>query len=150
PGGPEPPERKLSDRTLGPLAGPHLVGFQGYACVSCHVWNGQSLSEPDPGAVGTDLTRVVGRIRRDWFDRYLEGPARFHPGTPMPAIFSKGQPAPLQAVLDGDPAKQKDALWSYFALGKDAPSPKPPPSMPIASPATGEPPLVAQIPVRLP
>jgi len=107
------------------------------------------LSEADPGAAGTELTRVPGRIRRDWFDRYLEGPARFHPGTPMPSIFGKGQPASLSSVLDGDPCKQKDALWSYFALGKDAPSPKPPPPMPVASPALGEPPLIAQIPIRL-
>lgn len=150
PAGPEPPERKPADPTLGSRTGPFLVGFQGYACVSCHVWNGQTLSEPDPGAVGTDLTRVVGRIRQDWFDRYLEGPARAHPGAPMPSIFSKGKPASLSSVLDGDPAKQKDALWSYFARGKDAPSPKPPPPMPVASPGRNEPPLVAQIPIRLP
>jgi hypothetical protein len=150
PAGPEPPQRKPADPTLGSLSGPLLVGFQGYACVSCHVWNGQMLSESDPGAVGTDLTRVAGRIRRDWFDRYLEGPARSHPGTPMPAIFTRGQPAGLASVLEGDPQRQKDALWSYFAQGKEAPSPKPPPPMPVASPARGEPPLIAQIPIRLP
>jgi hypothetical protein len=150
PAAPEPPERKAADPTLGPLAGPRLVGFQGYACVSCHVWKGQTLSEPDPGAVGTELTRVVGRLRRDWFDRYLEGPARSHPGTPMPAIFTRGQPATLTSVLDGDPIKQKDALWGYFALGKQAPSPKPPPPLAVAPPLAGEPPLVAQVPIRLP
>src|SRR5581483_11394755 len=42
------------------------------------------------------------------------------------------------------------ALWTYFALGKKAPSPKPPPPMPIDTPGLKEPPLVAQIPVRLP
>jgi glucose/arabinose dehydrogenase len=144
---PDPPP---ADRTLGPLAGPGLVGFQGYACVSCHLWSGKALSEPDPAAVGTELTRVVGRIRRDWFDRYLEGPARFHPSTPMPAIFMKGKPALLTSILGGDPARQKDALWGYFALAKDAPSPKPPPPLPVEAPGPGEPPLVAQIPVRLP
>lgn len=146
----DPPARKPADPTLGPLAGPALVGFQGYACVSCHVWNGQKLSEPDPGAVGTDLTRLTGRVRRDWFDRYLEGPARSHPGTPMPAIFGRGKPASLATVLDGDANRQKEALWSYFALGKEAPVPKPAPLMPVPSPSSGESPLVAQIPVRLP
>src|SRR5207249_4468255 len=126
------------------------AGFQGYACVSCHLWNGRSLSEPDPGAIGTDLTRVTPRIRRDWFDRFLEAPARAHPGTPMPAIFLKGKPVTLPGLLDGDPGRQKDALWSYFALGKDAPNPQPPPSLPITTPALSEPPLVAQIPIRLP
>jgi len=150
PASPEPAERPIADPTLGPLAGSSLAGFQGYSCVSCHVWNGQAFSEPDPGAVGTDLTRLAGRIRRDWFDRYLEGPARFNPATVMPAIFMKGKPASLSSVLDGDAARQKDALWSYFALGKKAPAPKPPPPLPVAGPQPGEPPLVALIPVHLP
>jgi glucose/arabinose dehydrogenase/mono/diheme cytochrome c family protein len=150
PDAPDPAPRPPADPTLGPLAGPSLAGFQGYACVSCHIWNGHALADREPGSIGTDLTRVPQRIRRDWFDRYLDGPDRAHPGTPMPAIFSKGKPASLRSVLDGDPARQKDALWSYFALGKDAPSPKPPPPLAIDTPRVGEPPLVAQIPVRLP
>lgn len=150
PAGPEPPERKPADPTLASLSGPTLAGFQGYACVSCHIWNGKAFSEPDPGAVGTDLTRVAGRIRRDWLDRYLEGPQRFNPSTVMPAIFMHGKPASLASVLDGDASRQKEALWSYFALGKQAPAPKPPPPLPVAGPAPGEPPLVALIPVRLP
>src|SRR5262245_46364467 len=67
----------------------------------------------------------------------------------MPTIFPHGKPATLTSILEGDPAKQKDALWSYFALGKAAPSPKPPPALPIAVGAE-EPIIVAQIPVRLP
>jgi hypothetical protein len=106
------------------------------------------LTSQDPGSTGPDLTRVVGRIRRQWFDRYLETPTRAHPGTPMPAIFPKGQPASLKSVLDGDSAKQKEALWSYFALGKQAPSPKSAPPLPIVPPKDY--PLIAQMPVRLP
>src|SRR5262249_7050013 len=49
---------------------------------------------------------------------------------------------------DGDALKQKDALWHYLALGKDAPSPKPAPPLAVPVPASG--PLVAQIPVRPP
>jgi len=146
----EPPAGAIADPTLGTLHGPRLVGFQGYGCASCHVWNGRLLASPDPGATGPDLTRTAGRLRRDWFDRYLESPLRFHPGTPMPAVFPHGQPAPLAAVLDGDPAKQKDALWAYLARGKDAPAPAPPPPLPIAAPAAGEPLIAAQIPIRLP
>jgi hypothetical protein len=92
---------------------------------------------------------VAGRLRRDWFDRFLEDPARSHPATPMPSIFPHGQPATLRSVLDGDAGKQKEALWSYFALGKDAPSPKPPPPLVVALPDDGRP-LVAQIPIRVP
>ncbi|MBY0523030.1 MAG: hypothetical protein K2R98_06510 [Gemmataceae bacterium] len=144
----EPPPRPPVDPTLGTLSGPSLVGFTGYSCVSCHVWNGQMLSEADPGAVGPDLTKVKGRIRRDWFERFLEDPARSHPGTPMPAIFQRGKPATVRHILDGDAVKQKEALWDYFVLGKEAPSPKPPPPLPVMVPTDG--PVVAQIPIRLP
>ncbi|HYF00793.1 MAG TPA: cytochrome c, partial [Planctomycetota bacterium] len=58
-----------ADPTLAPI-GPSLIGFEGYACVSCHLWKGQRLSEADPGAVGPELTSVTRRIRRPWFDRW--------------------------------------------------------------------------------
>jgi cytochrome c551/c552/glucose/arabinose dehydrogenase len=150
PDGDDPPSPPAADPTLGTLHGPALVGSRGYSCISCHVWGGRQLSRPDPGAVGPDLTRVVGRIRRDWFDRYLEDPSRSHPGTPMPAIFPRGRPATLGSVLDGDPSRQKDALWAYFAAGTAAPAPEPPPPLPIAAPAAGAPPLVAQVPIHMP
>ncbi len=143
-------EPVVADPTLGTLHGSRLAGFQGYSCASCHVWNGRLIGSPDPAAVGPDLTRTAGRIRRDWFDRYLENPMRFHPGTPMPGVFPHGKPAMLTSVLDGDPAKQKDALWAYLAMGKDAPSPAAPPAVPVNPPAKGEEVLVAQIPIRLP
>ncbi|HVR86187.1 MAG TPA: hypothetical protein VMU54_17830, partial [Planctomycetota bacterium] len=135
------------DPTVASL-GPSLIGFEGYSCVSCHVWKGQRMSEADPGAVGPELTSTTHRIRRDWFDRWMDDPARVHPGTPMPQIFKRGQPATLKSVLEGDPSKQKDALWAYFAEGKDAPSPKPLQPLEVNLPASG--PLVAQIPVLLP
>jgi mono/diheme cytochrome c family protein len=145
----DPPIRLADDPTLGTLHGPRLAGFQGYACASCHVWDGKLFGSPDPVATGPDLTRTAGRLRRDWFDKYLESPLRFYPGTPMPAIFPHGKPATLNNILEGDPAKQKDALWAYFAKGKDAPSPKPPPPVPVDSPTTEDAPLVAQIPIRV-
>lgn len=138
-----------ADPTIGTLHGSRLTGFQGYACVSCHIWNGQRLGSPDPSNTGPDLTRTAGRIRRDWFDRYVESPLRYSPGTPMPSIFAHGKPATIPSVLDGNAAKQKEALWAYLALGKSAPSPKPPPPFPIAAPTVGEPPIVAQIPIRV-
>jgi mono/diheme cytochrome c family protein len=142
--------REPADPTIGSLAGSQLVGFQGYACVSCHVWNGQALSDPDPGAVGPDLTRVVGRIRRDWFDRFVENPLRLSPGTPMPSAFPHGRPATIQSVLDGDTARQREAIWSYLALRRSAPPPKPAPPLAVTAPATNEPAIVAQIPLHMP
>jgi cytochrome c551/c552 len=51
----DPAQPAAADPTLGTLSGRALAGFQGYACVSCHVWNGKLLSQPDPGAIGPDL-----------------------------------------------------------------------------------------------
>jgi mono/diheme cytochrome c family protein len=143
----DPPAKTVDAPTLGTLHGSRLAGFQGYACVSCHVWNGRHLASADPVATGPDLTRTIGRVRRDWFDRFVENPLRYYPATPMPGIFPHGQRATL-TVLDGDPAKQKEALWAFLTLGKDAPSPKPPPPVPIDAPNVGEGPIVAQIPIR--
>jgi mono/diheme cytochrome c family protein len=142
---PEPPPP--GDPTLPPL-GPALVGFGGYSCVSCHIWQGKSFAEPDPGAIGPELTTVTRRIRREWFDRWVEDPSRVQPGTPMPQIFKHGLPATLGQILDGNARKQKDAVWAYLSLGKDAPAPKPLPLLPLEVPTDG--PLVAQVPVVLP
>jgi cytochrome c2/glucose/arabinose dehydrogenase len=146
---PDPPHGVPDDPTL-PGAGPSLVGYEGYSCVSCHLWKGQSIAEVEHGSVGPELTSVAGRVRRDWFDRWLEDPARSHPGTPMPQIFRKGQPATIESVLGGDANRQKDALWAYFAKGKEAPDPRSLPPVPVTAPRPGEPPLVAVIPIHLP
>lgn len=47
----------------------------------------EALAEGD-GELPADPTLgpLAGRVRRDWFEHYLDGPARSHPGTPMPAI----------------------------------------------------------------
>ncbi len=144
-----PPDPPPADPTAANV-GPSLVGFEGYACVSCHLWKREQMSESDPGAIGPELTTVTRRIRRDWFERWMEDPARIHPGTVMPQVFKKGQPATLKSVLEGDAERQREALWAYLSKGKDAPSPKPLPPLPIDVPAAGAPPVAAQVPVTLP
>jgi mono/diheme cytochrome c family protein/glucose/arabinose dehydrogenase len=142
------PDQAISEPTLS-MFGAGLVGFEGYSCVSCHIWSGTELTGVDPGAVGPELTSATRRIRRDWFKRWLENPARMHPGTPMPAFFPKGEPAPISAVLNGDALQQKEAIWSYLSLGTNAPNPQPRPLIPVHLPAAGEPPIFAQIPIRI-
>lgn len=129
--------------------GPVLVGFEGYACVNCHLWNGKSFGAVEPGAVGPDLVAVPRRLRRAWFDRFLDNPSRVNPGTPMPAIFRRGEPAPVTGLLGGDAARHKGTLWHYFGLGGDAPTPAPKPPMEMPRPRAGEAAIVAQIPLRL-
>jgi glucose/arabinose dehydrogenase/cytochrome c551/c552 len=141
----DPPPSKAADPTLASL-GPVLVGAQGYSCTTCHVWNGKPPDGIEPGTVGPELTSVTKRIRRDWFDRWLEGPLRIHPGTPMPAVFRHGEPAPNNSILEGKADQQKDAIWAYLSLGKDAPAPTPVPPISVPLPESGGP-LVAQIPI---
>lgn len=146
---PEGPDPAIPDPTLGSVAGPILAGSQGYSCISCHAWNGKHLVAADPGAAGPDLARTTDRLRREWFDRFLDDPQRSHPGTPMPAAFRRGEPAPLGQILDGQAGRQKEALWAYFAAAKHAPPPRPSPSVSIEAPALGTPPLAAVIPLHL-
>jgi glucose/arabinose dehydrogenase/cytochrome c551/c552 len=129
-------------------AGPELVGFSGYSCVSCHLWNGQNLTVVDPGAVGPELTTVTRRIRRDWFERWLEDPGRIHPGTVMPSFFKKGEETAARTLLASDVVRQREALWAYLSLGREAPAPRPRPPIALAPPADGEP-NVAQIPLQV-
>jgi hypothetical protein len=144
----EEPAAKAPEPALVEL-GPRLGGFEGYSCISCHLWKKELKSEADPGAIGPDLAGVAGRLRREWFDRWLEDPARVHPGTPMPQVFKKGQPATLRALLDGDAGRQREALWAWLSLGREAPDPKPLPAIAIDAPPAG-PPIAALIPIRLP
>src|SRR5262249_8177076 len=54
------PPSAIADPTVGTLHGPGLVGFQGYACISCHVWNGHLFAPTDPGNLAPDLVRTAG------------------------------------------------------------------------------------------
>jgi len=143
---PDTPPAPVAD-PVAHVDGPILVGFEGYSCITCHLWKRENITNPDPGAVGPELTTVTGRIRREWFNRWLEDPTRVHPGTPMPAVFQKGQPAKLHTAFGNDADKQKEAIWDYLSKGKDAVSPKSPPPTPVPPPAAGGPPLIAQIPI---
>ena len=132
---------------LGP--GGTLVGFEGYSCISCHLWKGKFFHEPDPGSIGPELSTATRRLRRAWFDRWLGDPARFQPGTPMPQLLPLAERATLRNVLGGDSRHQGQAIWEFLALGASAPDPAPLPPIPVEMPADGSA-MVALVPVRLP
>lgn len=100
------------------LAGRELAGSGGLACVTCHAVG----PHDPPGTVGLDLLSMAERLRYDWFARYMHEPARFKRDTRMPA-FGEGGRSVLTDVLDGDLSAQAEALWSWMALGDDAPLP---------------------------
>ena len=50
-------------------------------------------------------------------------PLRMAPGTRMPQAFVDGKSV-LMTVLNGDPAGQAEAMWSYLSLGPGLPLPE--------------------------
>lgn len=108
--GPEPTDELIR-------VGRALVGSSGLNCISCHVVG----DLPPAGTAGTDLTGMVERHRYEWWNRFIQAPARERPGTRMPNFF---WPAPVMSVLDGDPQRQSDAIWAYLSLGSFMPPPE--------------------------
>jgi mono/diheme cytochrome c family protein len=94
-----------------------LTGKDGHGCIACHDISGIVGG----GTRGTDLALVPNRLRRDWFDRWMDNPQRLAPGTQMPQYFLGGKAqVPL---LDADPVKHTAAMWDYFSLGTGLPLP---------------------------
>ena len=96
-------------------AGRLLTGTKGMSCVTCHMFqNHKSLGIP-----GMDLVHMAQRLRRDWFTKYLLDPPSLRPGTRMPTYWPEGKSV-RKDILDGDTAKQIEALWQYLSEGGKA------------------------------
>jgi mono/diheme cytochrome c family protein len=100
-------------------AGRTLVGTKGFGCIKCH----DMLGTPASGTRGPDLAKVPGRILQTWYHRWMTDPQRIQPGTRMPTVFLEGK-SPFKEILGGDPARQRDAIWSYMAVASSLPAPE--------------------------
>lgn len=98
--------------------GRRLASGDGMNCVSCHVFR----DLPAIGSPGPSLSEFGERLRYEWWRAYLPQPARYKPGTRMPA-FAAGRASTAFDVLDGDIYAQADALWAWFRLGEAMPAP---------------------------
>ncbi|MGD9646964.1 MAG: c-type cytochrome [Pirellulales bacterium] len=95
-------------------AGRTLIGSRGFGCIKCHDVRGI----PSGGTRGPDLARVTRRVRHDWFNHWMTDPQRLEPGTRMPTVFLSGK-SPYTDVLDGDPDRQRLAMWVYLSAGEE-------------------------------
>lgn len=103
---------KVADPKELKKAGWQLIGSDGMSCISCHDFNGQRS-----GAVGAlDLMRVTERLKKNWFHLYMRQPSRFHPSVIMPSYWPDGVSA-RPDVLEGNAARQIEALWLYLEDG---------------------------------
>jgi hypothetical protein len=87
-------------------------------CIGCHTVK----DLPPVGSPGPRIDQFAQRLRYEWWRAYFQQPARFKPGTRMPS-FALGRRSTVPGIAGGEIYAQGDALWSYFALGKDAPLP---------------------------
>lgn len=106
----------------GARDGRTLVGTKGgLGCVNCHSMAGnKSLGMPGP-----DLAASFPRLKHKWFTELLHNPHSKNPGTRMPAFWHQGGQdiVAFPDLAGGKPRSQQDAIWTYLALGKDAPLP---------------------------
>jgi mono/diheme cytochrome c family protein len=97
--------------------GRDLAGTKGFNCIACHAFRGRAVAIRGP-----ELTTMTERLEENWFHYFLAQPQRFAPLTVMPSFWPDGKSA-LPGVLDGDPARQRDALWQFLAQGPEAGEP---------------------------
>lgn len=95
----------LDDQAVALLAG-RLVTAEGFGCQSCHQIGNSTPLNVALNAQGSDLTMLGGRIRANWFQRWVRNPARIVPRMEMPAI-QVAAPGLLHDSLD----TQLEALW---------------------------------------
>jgi cytochrome c553 len=112
PASPVPPKPDAELAEIGRrLSGPG----GGLDCLSCHAIAGRAATKVfEAPAPNFRLTR--DRLRRDFFERWLREPLRLEPGTKMPQFIKDGR-TQLTDILDGDAARQTEAIWQYLLEG---------------------------------
>ncbi len=101
------------------LTGRRLMGRAAMACTACHSFR----DYPPAGSPGPNLIAFAERLRYAWWRSYIHDPARYKPGTRMPA-FSSGDRSQFPDFADGTLTAQADCMWAYFSLGEFMPPPE--------------------------
>jgi mono/diheme cytochrome c family protein len=107
PGKPEAPQ---VDAALAEI-GKKIIGADGFGCTTCH---GVGSAKPTAAfeVEGINFALAHERLRKEWFMRWMDNPAAVTPGTKMPRYSEEGKSQ--RPELDGDAAKQFDAIWNYI------------------------------------
>ncbi|MBW8883383.1 MAG: c-type cytochrome, partial [Planctomycetia bacterium] len=102
-------------------AGPRLITADGLSCTSCHQVGSVLPSKAPLNARGPDMSMLGKRIRREWFDRWCDDPARIVPRMEMPAVK-----VPVRGVLNDNIDDQLAAVWHILNTpGFQPPEPNP-------------------------
>ncbi len=100
----------------GPNLGAQLMQNTALDCRQCHALGNQ----PPTGdaktllAPGINFTLTKERMRYDFYRQWVLDPPRFDIGTRMPKLAADGKTTKVRQILDGDAAKQFDAIWEFL------------------------------------
>lgn len=108
PGKAEDPKPDAELAKIGKL----LTGAEGFACTICHA-NGDQKATAAFEVEGVNFALSHRRLRHEWFMRWMDNPPSITPSTKMPR-FSEDGKSQRTDVLDGDAAKQFEAIWQYI------------------------------------
>lgn len=102
----------LTEITSAAAIGAALIDKEtGFGCNTCH-----GVGEKGPTAafevMGINFDQSSTRLRREWYDRWMDHPAAITPTTKMPQYAPSG--VSQNAALEGDGKKQFDAIWQYL------------------------------------
>ncbi len=104
------PDAPAPDAALAEI-GRKLSGNEGFGCTTCH---GVGAAKPTAAfeVAGINFALAHERLRKEWFIRWMDNPSSVTPGSKMPRYSEDGQSQ--RPELDGDAAKQFDAIWNYL------------------------------------
>ena len=107
-------------------AGPRLVTTDGLACTSCHQVGSVLPAKAPLNARGPNLSMLEKRIRREWFDRWCDNPARIVPRMEMPVGESPRPRRPQRK--NRRPARRRLAHPQHARLRAPRAQPRPRPA----------------------
>ena len=100
-------------------AGRALIQKGAFACVDCHAVGAQAaLAGAD--TVTINFAHVPARLRKEYFDRYVQDPLRLLPGTMMPKFVNEQGLTGVTTYYGGDARKQFEAIWNYMRTIPDS------------------------------
>ena len=90
-------------------AGARLVTTDGFGCTSCHKIGSVDAPRAPLNAKGPDLSLLDSRIRKIWFSRWVQNPARIVPRMEMPSVQIS-----VRGVLENHLPDQLEAVWKVL------------------------------------
>lgn len=104
---PSPPNAQIA------LHGERLLGQgTGFACTNCHALGDKPAAQVFERE-GIELLTSRGRLRHEYYTRWLANPMRLDPDSRMPN-FAPGGKSAFTDVLGGDGAQQFEAIWQFL------------------------------------